>query len=138
MYTLQIMVDFHACSWPDEMDATSTSLAAHFDQMNNEPVVDVMSACNNHEAATSTWPPVITFSHFLPLQVWQRHAALLSLWYTFTCCSVHQDLPIATAGSAPFEPIMLQDIRSLFLLHTDCVAFFFCCMQQHIMSFASQ
>ena len=64
------MVDFQACSWPEGLDATSMSLAEHFDQMNQEPVADVVSALAAHEPTTDTQPPVITFSHFLPLQVW--------------------------------------------------------------------
>ncbi|KAL3153387.1 hypothetical protein ABBQ38_011726 [Trebouxia sp. C0009 RCD-2024] len=64
----KIMVDFHACSWPEALDATSPSLAMHFDQMNEEPVTDVMSACQSSADASCDWPPVITFSHFLPLQ----------------------------------------------------------------------
>lgn len=44
----------------------------HFDQMNEEPVADVVSACTKHAASSCSWPPVITFSHFLPLQVCSR------------------------------------------------------------------
>lgn len=67
--SLQIMVDFYACTWPKALDAASPSLAMHFDHMNEEPVADVVTACTNHAASSCRWPPVITFSHFLPLQV---------------------------------------------------------------------
>lgn len=70
--SMQIMVDFHACTWPKALDAASPSLAMHFDQMNEEPVADVVSACTAHETSFCSRPPVITFSHFLPLQVCAR------------------------------------------------------------------
>ena len=91
---MQIMVDFHACSWPEGLDAASPSLAMHFDQMNAEPVADVVSACTSHAASSSSWPPVITFSHFLPLQVYS-HLILICAKLTmlgccrFCCCSQH-------------------------------------------------
>ncbi len=66
---VQMMVDFKACSWPEHLDATGTSLAAHFDDMNQEPVADVISALAAHAGGTDDRPPVITFSHFLPHQV---------------------------------------------------------------------
>ncbi len=68
-YGVQMMVDFKACSWPEHLDATGTSLAAHFDDMNQEPVADVMSALAAQAGGTNNRPPVITFSHFLPHQV---------------------------------------------------------------------
>ena len=66
---LQMMTDFHACSWPEPLNAIDTSLAAHFDQMNDEPVADVMAAVNAQTDSPGKRPAVITFSHFLPLQV---------------------------------------------------------------------
>ena len=62
------MVDFKACSWPEHLDATGTSLATHFDDMNQEPVADVISALAAQAGGTDDPPPVITFSHFLPHQ----------------------------------------------------------------------
>lgn len=70
-FGLQMMVDFKACSWPEHLDATGTSLATHFDEMNQEPVADVMSALAAQVGGTDDPPPVITFSHFLPHQVSQ-------------------------------------------------------------------
>lgn len=64
----KMMVDFKACSWPEHLDATGTSLATHFDEMNQEPVADVMSALAAQAGGTDDRPPVITFSHFLPHQ----------------------------------------------------------------------
>lgn len=88
MPSLQIMVDFHACTWPKAMDAASPSLATHFDQMNEEPVADVVSACTNHAASSCNWPPVITFSHFLPLQVYSRLQLICAKqMLTFRLCS---------------------------------------------------
>lgn len=61
---MQMMTDFHACTWPNGLNAMDTSLAAHFDAMNDEAVADVVVA-----VAQANTAPVITFSHFLPLQV---------------------------------------------------------------------
>ena len=74
------MMDFHACTWPEPLNGTDISLAAHFDQMNQEPVADViqaLEACSNSSDART---PVITFSHFLPLQVmllFDKHSTVL-------------------------------------------------------------
>jgi hypothetical protein len=41
----QMMVDFHACSWPrPELNAEDTSLAEYFDAMNDEPLRPVLAA----------------------------------------------------------------------------------------------
>ncbi len=77
-YGVQMMVDFKACSWPAHLDATGTSLAAHFDEMNEEPVADVISALAAQAGGPHDRPPVITFSHFLPHQA--------SLCFPYCCC----------------------------------------------------
>ncbi len=74
------MVDFKACSWPEHLDATGTSLATHFDDMNQEPVADVISALAAQAGGTDDRPPVITFSHFLPHQASLRFPC----WYCHT------------------------------------------------------
>lgn len=66
---MQMMTDFHACSWPEPLNAMDTSLAAHFDQMNDEPVSDIVTAVQAQTDSRRKRPVVITFSHFLPLQV---------------------------------------------------------------------
>ena len=63
------MMDFHACTWPEPLNGTDMSLAAHFDQMNQEPVADVVAALDAGSDSSEARLPVITFSHFLPLQV---------------------------------------------------------------------
>ena len=95
------MMDFHACSWPEpRLNAQDTSLAEYFDAMNDEPLQPVFDALNNgagggaaacdaetaadagiaaaegdgaHAAASDEpdRPVVISFSHFLPYQVWR-------------------------------------------------------------------
>ena len=85
---MQIMVDFHACTWPKALDAASPSLAMHFDQVNEEPVADVVSACTAHAASSCNWPPVITFSHFLPLQVCSHLQLVCAMqMLAFSLCS---------------------------------------------------
>lgn len=64
----KLMTDFHACSWPESLNALDTSLAAHFDQMNQEPVADALTAIQAQTNSSGKRPCVITFSHFLPLQ----------------------------------------------------------------------
>ena len=66
---MQMMTDFHACSWPEPLNATDTSLAACFDKMNDEPVTDAVAAINAQTDSQGSCQAVITFSHFLPLQV---------------------------------------------------------------------
>lgn len=72
------MVDFQACSWPEPLNSTDTSLATHFDEMNQEPVADVMTALTAQAGGTDQRPPIITFSHFLPLQVNSGHRCCAS------------------------------------------------------------
>lgn len=64
----KMMVDFKACSWPEPLNSTDISLATHFDEMNQEPVADVMTALTAQAGGTDRRPVIITFSHFLPLQ----------------------------------------------------------------------
>ena len=65
------MVDFHACRWPEHLSTGGgEALAQHFDSM-NEPALSNLDAVLEMEADTAGGqrPPLITFSHFLPLQV---------------------------------------------------------------------
>lgn len=69
MFAVQVMVDFHACRWPAELNAMDTSLAEHFDAMNTAAVAQVAEALDRAEQQQHARPPVITFSHYLPVQV---------------------------------------------------------------------
>ena len=43
-----MMMDFHACSWPEpRLNAQDTSLAKYFDALNDEPLQPVFDALNN-------------------------------------------------------------------------------------------
>ena len=78
-----MMMDFHACSWPEpRLNAHDTSLAQYFDAMNDEALQPVFDALNNGAGAgagtsredadaggAEARPVVISFSHFLPFQV---------------------------------------------------------------------
>ena len=88
---LQLMMDYHACCWPEpRLNAMDDSLAQYFDQMNEGPLSGVRDALDRcaarsggaqappTSAADSTRgtgeptrdrPIIITFSHFLPYQV---------------------------------------------------------------------
>ena len=80
-----MMMDFHACSWPESrLNAHDASLAEYFDAMNDEPLQLVFDALNNGAGAgaglsredaaddvAGTRCTIISFSHFLPFQV--RH-----------------------------------------------------------------
>jgi hypothetical protein len=47
----QMMVDFHACSWPrPELNAEDASLAEYFDAMNDEPLRPVLAALQQKHA----------------------------------------------------------------------------------------
>ena len=67
------MMDFHLCKWPPELDPKTDSLARHFDRMNDEtgttgtgaPSLDARVAALR---AAHPSAPLITFSHFVPLQ----------------------------------------------------------------------
>ena len=66
---VQVFKDFHACRWPENLNARDTSLAEHFDQMNTESVDTVAHSLQCQSSARQIRSPVITFSHYLPLQV---------------------------------------------------------------------
>ena len=62
------MVDFHACTWPSpELNAKDTSLAEYFDRLNEPQLDNFCSVLSMDGGGQQT--PIITFSHFLPLQV---------------------------------------------------------------------
>jgi hypothetical protein len=62
----QIMVDFRLCRWPEEVKGTrDTSVAEYFDNL-NEPELSQLADTRDANGASE---PLITFSHFLPLQV---------------------------------------------------------------------
>lgn len=62
------MLDFRACRWPEGLSALDTSLAEHFDAM-NEPEFSAVLASLQASELPRKQQPVISFSHFLPLQV---------------------------------------------------------------------
>ena len=66
----KIMLDFHCCFWGSVpgLSTADDSLAAHFDSLNDPGFGAVMAAVEAEEAATGTRPPIISASHFLPLQ----------------------------------------------------------------------
>ena len=66
---MQVFKDFHACRWPDHFNARDTSLAQHFDKMNTVSVDKVAHCLQCQSSARQSKSPVITFSHYLPLQV---------------------------------------------------------------------
>jgi hypothetical protein len=82
--TVQMMVDFHACRWPgSELNSRDTSLAQLFDHMNDAPVAEVLAAAESNSV-------VITFSHFLPLQVMlQQPYVMATASYVRFECHVH-------------------------------------------------
>jgi hypothetical protein len=48
---LQMMIDFHACSWPrPELNAEDASLAKYFDAMNDQPLQPVLAALEQKHA----------------------------------------------------------------------------------------
>ena len=67
----QVMLDFHVCSWRSVpgLSAHDTTLAAHFDRMNDPSFDEALREIEAEEAATGRRPPVISASHFLPRQV---------------------------------------------------------------------
>jgi len=113
-----MMMDFHACSWPEpRLNAQDTSLAEFFDAMNDEPLQPVFDALNNgagggaaacgtettadadgaaadgngaHVTASSEpdRPVVISFSHFLPYQVQRLRPNSTNMWSRSAACSV--------------------------------------------------
>lgn len=65
---VQMMVDFAACKWPDGLKNGEDALARRFDNLNEPALSNLSSILEMDEDDTGTRPPVITFSHFLPLQ----------------------------------------------------------------------
>ena len=79
----QVMVDFEACKWPNKLVNGSDELAQRFDSLNEPSLSNLDSILEMEEDAVGTRPPLITFSHFLPLQarLWlsaSRHASPLN------------------------------------------------------------
>lgn len=56
----QVMTDFHACRWPN--DLPQEQVAEFMDRLNDSAFVDL-----EHHLEDDL--PIITFSHFVPLQV---------------------------------------------------------------------
>ena len=66
----QVMVDFHACRWPPHIPSShDTSIAEYFDNLNEPALSNLAENLEMEEEQTGRRPPLITFSHFLPLQV---------------------------------------------------------------------
>jgi len=67
---LQVMVDFHACRWPPHIPSShDTSIAEYFDNLNEPALSNLAENLEMEEEESGCRPPLITFSHFLPLQV---------------------------------------------------------------------
>jgi hypothetical protein len=62
-------VDFHACRWPPAVStAHDTSLAEYFDNLNEPALSNLAETLEMEEEDSGQRSPLITFSHFLPLQ----------------------------------------------------------------------
>ena len=63
-------MDFHACRWPPHIPSShDTSIAEYFDNLNEPALSNLAENLEMEEEQTGQRPPLITFSHFLPLQV---------------------------------------------------------------------
>lgn len=70
---MQVMVDFHACRWPSSIPTShDTSTAEFFDNLNEPVLSNLAENLEMEEEETGNRSPLITFSHFLPLQVRRR------------------------------------------------------------------
>lgn len=83
---LQLMVDYHACKWPSPLVNGEDPLAQHFDSLNEPALSNLDSILEMDEDETGERPPVITFSHFLPLQVNFFALVLLLTCKNFKAC----------------------------------------------------
>ncbi len=67
---MQVMVDFHACRWPSSIPTShDTSIAEYFDNLNEPALSNLAENLEMEEEESGSRSPLITFSHFLPLQV---------------------------------------------------------------------
>ena len=63
-------MDFHACRWPAAIPTShDTSLAEFFDNLNEPALSNLAETLEMEQEDTGARSPLITFSHFLPLQV---------------------------------------------------------------------
>lgn len=70
IHGMQVMVDFHACRWPSSIPTShDTSIAEYFDNLNEPALSNLAENLEMEEENTGMRTPLITFSHFLPLQV---------------------------------------------------------------------
>lgn len=76
------MMDFAACKWPEGLKNGEDALARRFDSLNEPTLSNLSSVLEMDEDDTGSRPPVITFSHFLPLQA---SYALLMLLLAAVC-----------------------------------------------------
>jgi hypothetical protein len=65
----QMMMDYHACIWPNALVNGEEPLAQRFDSLNEPRLSNLDSILEMEEDDTGVRPPLITFSHFLPFQV---------------------------------------------------------------------
>jgi hypothetical protein len=87
----QVMVDFHACRWPSSMPTShDTSIAEYFDNLNEPALSNLSENMEMEEEEGGRRSPLITFSHFLPLQVLLQSTLphLVSLAYSKYGCPV--------------------------------------------------
>ena len=66
---VQLMVDYHACKWPSPLTNGGDQLAQRFDSLNEPALSNLDCILEMDEDDTGERPPLITFSHFLPIQV---------------------------------------------------------------------
>ncbi|EIE23640.1 Metallo-dependent phosphatase, partial [Coccomyxa subellipsoidea C-169] len=64
-----VMVDFHACRWPSSIPTShDTSIAEYFDNLNEPALSNLAENLEMEEEESGSRSPLLTFSHFLPLQ----------------------------------------------------------------------
>ncbi|PSC76652.1 Metallo-dependent [Micractinium conductrix] len=65
----KVMIDFHACQWPNGLNSADDSLADYFDALNEPAFSKALQGIEEEtDAAGGKRPPIISFSHFLPRQ----------------------------------------------------------------------
>lgn len=62
-------MDYHACVWPKGLHNGGEALAQKFDSLNEPGLSNLCTNLEMDEEEFGERPPLITFSHFLPVQV---------------------------------------------------------------------
>lgn len=89
------MVDFRLCRWPEAVQTgRDTAIAEYFDGL-NEPVLSYLAEMRE---GVDDAEPLISFSHYLPLQVRAAlHSHFLALMFKFLHRSDAQLDPLRTS-----------------------------------------